>query len=112
MADMICPSCGKPNPPDRTTCQFCEKPLGAEELPDWLGGLRGGEDTFGAPSAESPAPAEDIFGGEGEGAPDWLTRMEEESGIPAGGEPPTPPPEPGEAQPGDVPDWLKGLPPQ
>ena len=112
MADMICPSCGKPNPPDRTTCQFCEKPLGAGELPDWLGGLRGSEDTFGAPSAESPAPAEDIFGGEGEGAPDWLTRMEEESGISTGDAPPPAAAEAGEAQPGELPDWLKGMAPQ
>jgi hypothetical protein len=114
MTDVICPSCGKPNPADSQTCQFCKKPLAAESLPDWLGDLRGGEETVGAPSGEAQPASEDIFGGESAGVPDWLTRLEEQSGLPAAGTPPPAAPAAGqgEAQPADLPDWLKGMAPQ
>jgi len=91
--------CGKPNPAENDTCQFCQarlKPLiagasndSSAETPDWLDGLRDEEGNafdFG----ES--------GGTAEETDDWLARL----GEAVGAEPPA-------ASGGDEPDWLRDL---
>ncbi len=99
---MRCPQCGKPNPADRETCQYCQARLTPapaapqdNDLPDWLrasqpGGAAGG-DLF------TPGGASD------EALPDWLAGL----GFPAAGEP-----TPASAVPSggaESPDWLGGL---
>ena len=32
MTEILCPTCGRPNPEDQKTCDFCGSPLGSEEL--------------------------------------------------------------------------------
>ena len=32
MTEILCPTCGRPNPDNQTTCDFCGSPLGSEEL--------------------------------------------------------------------------------
>ncbi len=32
MTDILCPTCGRPNPDDESSCDFCGSPLGADEL--------------------------------------------------------------------------------
>jgi hypothetical protein len=32
MTEILCPTCGRPNPENHTTCDFCGSPLGSEEL--------------------------------------------------------------------------------
>ena len=32
MTDILCPTCGRPNPDDKISCDFCGSPLGADEL--------------------------------------------------------------------------------
>ncbi len=58
MAEIPCPMCGKLNPADAETCQFCSariKPLVARSqpendgIPDWLASLRGAQDQAGEP---------------------------------------------------------------
>ncbi len=82
MADIRCPMCGKNNPAERDTCQYCSarlKPLTApqaqppansapqENEPDWLASLR----VDSNPDEISQASS---FSGENE-ANDWLSRL-------------------------------------
>ena len=32
MTDILCPTCGRPNPDDENSCEFCGSPLGSDEL--------------------------------------------------------------------------------
>lgn len=94
MADVRCPMCGKPNPPELEVCQYCQarlRPLivtppqdqvgpekkaeaAGEDLafPDWLSDLRQ-QDEAEEPEVDydgehlTPTPPEDL--------PDWLARM-------------------------------------
>ena len=83
MPDVRCPMCGKPNPDEAETCQFCQarlKPVsadsesaaGGESAPDWLSRLRvqGGPTPGGTRelSGDSEIPSE-------EEASDWLARI-------------------------------------
>lgn len=98
MADVRCPNCGKPNPADRETCQYCQarlKPASQDnDLPDWLRSLQpseGGVDPFG------PGGASD------EALPDWLAGL----GAASAGETAAPTGAP--ASGAEAPDWLSGL---
>jgi hypothetical protein len=124
MADIRCPMCGKPNPADRETCQFCKarlKPLvvkdnpasgsqpppatppfsgksslsDREEVPDWLSSLRGAQDDSAAP--ESAPPSTPTAGADGD---DWLARLQ--------GRPSEPEPTPFHTEDGE-PDWMNRL---
>ena len=95
MADIRCPMCGKPNPENLDTCQFCqarlkpliasspsddpiipEQPESSSELPDWLDF----DSDADLDKTEDDAPFEDE-------ADDWMTRLggaseSEESSLP------------------------------
>src|SRR5512143_1432560 len=77
MTDIICPLCGKPNPPDLDECKFCQAPLKA-----------GG---FIAPSAGEGEFSQVTPISEGAGKPDnQATKPEDASSIEQA-----------------IPDWLK-----
>ncbi|MBN2146572.1 MAG: hypothetical protein JW726_04250 [Anaerolineales bacterium] len=121
MTDIICPVCGKTNPAEAETCQFCQAPLKtsaftpdfdeASDLPDWLRSLNADQGAFPVTgTGEEPAKV-----------PDWLsniggvTKEEQPSEAPA--EPAAGKPdwladliqgEPAEPLPADLPDWLAG----
>lgn len=115
MADIRCPMCGKPNPSDSDTCQYCQarlKPLiaGSPSEPlsppspppassagDWLSDLRSNEPAEAGFEESDSASASSDFG-------DWFSRLEQpaaEPGKPA--QKPLPPEE--EA----LPDWQRSL---
>jgi hypothetical protein len=92
MADVRCPMCGKPNPPELDTCQFCQarlKPLVVPEqsesapqdqapasddsMSDWLSSLR----DSGAHEDVEPAPEEDnqSLPMSSSEMPDWLDSL-------------------------------------
>ncbi len=109
MADVLCPHCGKSNPPDAETCLFCGKPLlpgeatsPADESEDWLSGLRSGDwqiPSEPASEPEEPSPAEEV--------PDWLARVRARSQEEPTEEPAEPPA--GQPEPEEDLDWLKAL---
>ena len=103
MADIRCQMCGKPNPAEAETCQFCQarlKPVWAsksaesffeaesesagEEVPDWLRSLRGSEEPVSdQPSEEvseaglfSSADSQELAGGD-----EWLSGLEDKEKI-------------------------------
>ena len=97
MTDVRCPMCGKPNPAESDTCQFCDarlKPLiagtpPASDAPDWLDGLRDeqGNSFELSESADSQDESDD-----------WLARLGAAvDSAPAGSD---------EA---DTPDWMSSL---
>ena len=121
MTDIICPVCGKTNPAEAETCQFCQAPLKTpaftpdfderSDLPDWLRSLNADQSAFPVTGpGEEPANVPDWLsniGGEAkegqpseapaepaEGKPDWLAELIQE--------------EPAEPLPTDLPDWLAG----
>jgi hypothetical protein len=80
MADVICPLCGKPNPPDLDECQFCQAPLkttgflapasGADELDKQIPSTpKPAEGETKAPEPASTPNLEDAI-------PDWLKETE------------------------------------
>lgn len=104
MANVRCPMCGKPNPAEAETCQFCrarikpvvsgEKTAGKPAEPklpqsDWLRELRGGKsddaaepslrDSLVGGSSSAPYEEESTDGLLGD-APDWLGRLGSDSG--------------------------------
>ena len=90
MADVRCPMCGKPNPPELGVCQFCQarlKPIKGGSPP---------ESELPAPSQPSTskvAPAEDVA------LPDWLQSLRQrQESLPEAAEPQE-----------EVPDWLSNL---
>ena len=90
MADVRCPMCGKPNPEERDTCQFCDarlKPLIINQ-PESESVARPGDQ-------QAPQKADDLQGD----MPDWLTSMQSSQGSEA----------PQGASGGDVPDWLSDM---
>jgi len=80
MTDIICPLCGKPNPPDLDECKYCQAPLktaGFFALSD----QEGEESSFLPPSGESGAVGDQSVQAESaspfeEGVPDWLKQTE------------------------------------
>jgi hypothetical protein len=124
MADILCPVCGKANPADASTCQFCEAPLKTSaftpdfdqesDLPDWLRSLNAEQNAFPITGpAEPPSDLPDWLRGLGgetkaeqipeepaasvepeSGKPDWLSDLISET--------------PAEPLPADLPDWLAG----
>jgi len=80
MNEIICPLCGKPNPPDREICQFCDAPLkttGFLASPD-------DQDIFGQfppPSSQGGEPSDQSAQPEStssleQAIPDWLKQTE------------------------------------
>ena len=131
MADILCPNCGKLNPSDEDTCQYCQaslKPKDASqtpstpaflsssdeggELPDWLQDLRGFEEsgTGEALGGESKGAwlqePEGSTAGEGAseepGTPDWLSRLGGQE------EAAFPTEEPSQPAKESLPEWLPG----
>jgi hypothetical protein len=129
MADVRCPMCGKPNPPERDTCRFCQarlKPLiiqqqGSEagEKPDWLNDLRPlGDEASEAADQETPSQAASELD-------DWLSRIGQASETTRAQVTPAPqgssgdqqePPSiestenlPGGAQSAGEPEWLRRI---
>jgi len=123
MTDILCPVCGKPNPPEAETCQFCQAPLKTtaftpdfdeeSDLPDWLRSLNADQSAFPVtgPAEEQPS------------VPDWLRGMggetKEEQPAEAPAEPAVEKPdwladlikdESGEPLSTDLPDWLSQQP--
>ena len=97
MADVRCPMCGKTNPADRDTCQFCDARL----KPLIIGGAPGGSAASEAASVhpgERPTPknTDDLQAD----LPDWLKSMQpaDESA-----------PEPQSAGEEAAPDWLSDM---
>ncbi len=87
MTDIICPLCGKPNPPDRDECQFCQAPLKASgflaptEGSDQPGQFFG---SLGTPSAADSTPPPEPNSSLEDAIPDWLKNME--AGFASGAE--------------------------
>jgi hypothetical protein len=104
MTDILCPVCGKPNPPEAETCQFCQAPLKTSaftpdfdeesDLPDWLRSLNADQNAFPVTSpAEEPS-----------NVPDWLSSIGGE--VKEKEQPPSEAPaEPAQ----EKPDWLTDL---
>lgn len=80
MNEINCPLCGKPNPPDREVCQFCEAPLkttgfiASPEDQDIFDQLPPPSDQAGEPSAQAaqPGSASSLE----QAIPDWLKQTE------------------------------------
>jgi hypothetical protein len=95
MTDIICPLCGKPNPPDLDECKYCRAPLKTE---GFIAPPKG-EDVFKEPTSTSPrSGAEDqpvVPGASSnleQAVPDWLKETEasflgHSEGEPSTGEP-------------------------
>ncbi len=114
MAEILCPACGKPNPDDRSTCQFCEAPLPTEETPS-----RESPSADGKPIHPGDAPVR-IDTSELEPVlPQWLREArqqaraaaEEKEEQPSEEATETPSQETGgeENKEEEIPDWLAGL---
>ncbi len=129
MTEIICPLCGKPNPPDLEVCQFCEAPLktggfvASPEDQDFFNQIQ----TPSTPPAEPSEPGVEPESASSleEAIPDWLKQTEAsflESSEPAPGDltpdqvseeidsllnMPSTPPE--EGQPTIDDDWLASL---
>jgi hypothetical protein len=80
MTDIICPLCGKPNPPDLDECKFCQAPL---KTGGFIAPPEGGEELDKlVPSAGKSGEAEDQAAGPGTTSnleqliPDWLKETE------------------------------------
>jgi hypothetical protein len=122
MADALCPTCGKSNPPKTQICEYC----GARMEPS----IRPGDqpvkkvtsefERVSLPGGKTPirpgdSPTKKDTGELEKGLPTWLqdARKGEETpaapppdaDLPAASEPAAPP----EAVPGELPDWLAGL---
>lgn len=126
MADLRCPMCGKSNPPEAETCQYCQarlKPLipTPPNIPpedggdvDWLRGLMDESSADQTPpAAPIEAPAGEETAAEEGDMPDWLSRIrqrtQEEDTVSRIG----PAPKVEEGQGGaeeELPDWLRDLP--
>jgi hypothetical protein len=78
MTDIICPLCGKPNPPDLDECQFCQAPLKTggflAEPEDKEGQVSPGSSEADKPSAKAPAP--ESASNLERAVPDWLKETE------------------------------------
>ena len=115
MADIRCPMCGKPNPSDSDTCQYCQarlKPLiaGSPSEPlsppspppassagDWLSDFRSNEPAEAGFEESDSSSASSDFG-------DWFSRLEQPAAEPGKlAQKPLPPEE--EA----LPDWQRSL---
>jgi hypothetical protein len=80
MTDILCPLCGKPNPPDLEECKYCQAPLKAAGF-FALSDQEGEENPFLPPSGESGAVEDQSMTPESaspveEGIPDWLKQTE------------------------------------
>lgn len=115
--------CGKENPDELETCQFCQARLrppagelpqtpdqagalpgstAGEDVPDWLRSFRQMDvSNEGLLDGEETVPLEEEGSIDASGLPDWLS-----SDITL---PPPPRPNPSAQKPEDVPDWLAGL---
>jgi hypothetical protein len=80
MTDIICPLCGKPNPPDRDECQYCQAPLKTsgflppagdqDEFGQLLPPSGSADEGIGLPAQpESTSPFDEAI-------PDWLKETE------------------------------------
>ena len=123
MTDVICPLCGKPNPPDRDECRFCLAPLktgGFIASPE-----QDGEAIPTPPPTEIPAVRGKTTSSLEQAIPDWLKETEAnfleptestpEGGVPSPvseqidsllNQPATPS---GEKEPAIDDDWLASL---
>jgi hypothetical protein len=80
MSDILCPLCGKPNPPELDECQYCQAPLKSGGfIPSSEGEEEGDRITPGAGEGSQPK----IPGGESQSlsnledaVPDWLRDTE------------------------------------
>ncbi len=80
MTDIICPLCGKPNPPDLDECMYCQAPLktggfiASPESESELGSSPSSSDKPGEAENKAPAPAasSDLE----QNIPDWLKQTE------------------------------------
>jgi len=127
MAEITCPSCGKPNPADRDKCRFCATKLNPD-LTSPAGGKTGKRrtaefagDKFNlgdlGPAGEKPA-GKDQDSAE-EKLPSWLlsragsTKAEESKSVPEDSQASRLPDEPitdlGSDSNADLPEWLSGL---
>lgn len=120
MTDILCPVCGKANPPDAETCRYCQAPLKTSafipnfdegsDLPDWLRNLNAdqtafpmsGTDDEASTGSESLINVEEETKGKppfetpiehAEENPDWLTDLIRDETV--------------EPMAADLPDWLE-----
>lgn len=135
MADVLCPVCGKPNPPDQVECQFCGSPIkptdgttahNSQTLKPGDQPTKG--DTAEFEKAKSPdenpirpgdLPTKKNTADLERALPSWLRTLREGK-RPASGEslaepssdeglPPAPPATPASDASSALPDWLSGL---
>jgi len=90
MTDVICPLCGKPNPPDRDECRFCLAPLKSGGFIAPSG--QEGEAIPPPPPPEKPAARGKTTSSLEQAIPDWLREteanfLEPTESAPEGGEP-------------------------
>ncbi len=80
MAEIICPLCGKPNPPERDVCQYCEAPLktsgfiASPEDEDVFNQIPTPTSGAGTPSDQAAPPAS--TSSLEQAIPDWLKQTE------------------------------------
>jgi hypothetical protein len=78
MTDIICPLCGKPNPPDLDECQYCQAPLKTggflAEPEEKEGQVSPGSSEAANLSAKTPAP--EAASNLEQAVPDWLKETE------------------------------------
>ena len=135
MADVLCPVCGKPNPPDQEVCQFCGSPIKPSDGTTAHNSqtLKPGDQPTKRNTAEfekakfpnenpirpGDLPTKKNTAELEKALPSWLRTLREGK-RPASGEslaepsseeglPPTPPVTPASDASGTLPDWLSGL---
>jgi hypothetical protein len=118
MADLLCPHCGMPNPPEQNVCSFCRQPLRGPEdsqpirpgemptkkitgelesvLPEWLRDARESGRRSKAENAAEEAQTESEKPAPPAAAPDFLAGLESASH---------------EEQDDEIPEWMRGAAP-
>ncbi|MBN1535908.1 MAG: hypothetical protein JW908_04175 [Anaerolineales bacterium] len=112
MAEIRCPMCGKPNPSERETCQYCQarlKSMVDPQLPENNADEQIGQSFHDADREAEEGSVPDWLKSIREG--DFLSESEEEEALPAWitGEGGGGFEEPEEAEKIEVPDWLHNL---
>ncbi|HTX93225.1 MAG TPA: hypothetical protein VMC09_18565 [Anaerolineales bacterium] len=131
MANIRCPMCGKPNPPEVEECKYCGariKPMLSPKQPD-PNSIKPGEKPIKRDTSEfekvkladqgtirpGDAPTKKNTAELEQALPSWLRTLREDKSAATDGnnaleEPAADAPEPAApASPGDLPDWLSGL---
>jgi hypothetical protein len=111
MTDIICPLCGRPNPPDLDQCKYCQAPLktgGFIAPPEGEDELNKEDSSSSATGEEESKPAApETSSNLEQSIPDWLKETEASFLKPTEGEPPVGAPE--EPTPDQLSDQIDSL---